>query len=138
MTSSTVWLSPPHVLSPRDNTAASIGHEKQPAALKNASQAAVEIAKITPNDEEVILDDEPCILCSTVLKLVSTKSKELQEIARRALIELESGMNKNPELRKMQDQVNDKAAELESLRHATWKMALALLSKEEGKMNETS
>ncbi|KAK5057631.1 hypothetical protein LTR84_011632 [Exophiala bonariae] len=138
MTSSTVWLSPPPVLAPRDNNVGSIGNEKHTAATKSVDHTAIEITEITPNDEEVILDDEPCVLCSTVLKLVSTKSKELQEIARQALVEFESIMNKNLELRKMQETINVKAAEMESMRHETWKMAHALLSQQDGNMDEKS
>jgi hypothetical protein len=74
-------------------------------------------------------------LCTTVLKLVSTKSKEIQNTARQSLAELESVMNNSPELRKMQKAVTDKIMELKALRYEAWKLTHALLLTEDDKFN---
>jgi len=78
-----------------------------------------------------------CPLCTTVLKLVSTKSKEIQNTARQSLAEFETVMNKSAEMRMMQKAVTDKIMELETLRHETWALTLALLVKENGRFNTT-
>lgn len=104
----------------------SFGHEKP--TLPNTPA-------ITTNGEAVKVQSAQCVLCTTVLKLVSTKSKEIQNTASQSLTELETVMNNSAELKKMQKAVTGKMMELETLKYETWKMTQALLVKENDKFN---
>lgn len=132
VTPSTICLSPPRGLAARDNN----GIDKHLIPSKHGKHTSIEITEIKPNDEEVIFHDVACVLCTTVLKLVSTKSKELQANARHFLLELEATMRQNPELRKVQEAIKEKAIELEGMKQEAWKMAYTLLPKEDSTLEE--
>jgi hypothetical protein len=135
ITAPAVCLSPRRILAPRSNTTAACGNDKHIAFFNHEKPTPSEIPAITTNEEEVKLLAAPCVLCTTVLKLVSTKSKEIQNTARQSLTELESVMNNSLELRKMQKAVTDKIMELEALRYEAWKLTHALLLTEDDKFN---
>lgn len=126
-------LSPRRIPAPRSNITAVGGNDKQMATFNHEKPISSEIPAITTNEEEVKLPGAPCVLCTTVLKLVSTKSKEIQNTARQTLAGLESVMNSSPELTKMQKAVTDKMMELEALRYEAWKLTHTLLPKEDHK-----
>lgn len=135
ITAPAICLSPRRILAPRSNTTTERENDKQVASFNHKKPTPAEIPSTTTNEEEVKLLGASCVLCTTVLKLVSTKSKETQNTARQSLSELESVMNNSPELRKMQKELTDKITELEGLRHEAWKLAHVLLLTNDDKIN---
>ena len=79
---------------------------------------------------EVPVHLAPCKWCTAVLKLVATKSKEIQKKARVEIEELEKQMDGNAELKKMHEEIENKEKEMDALRHGAWKRARRLTDME--------
>ncbi|KEF62357.1 uncharacterized protein A1O9_00329, partial [Exophiala aquamarina CBS 119918] len=135
-TATAICLLPTRILAPRSNTI-ECGNEKRERSFIDVKPSSSRTPAIAANGDEVKPQSAQCLLCTTVLKLVSTKSKELQNTARQSLAELEEAMSNNAEVRKMQKAVMDKMMELETLRRETWKLTHTLLVKENDKLNTT-
>ncbi|KIW87443.1 uncharacterized protein Z519_12079 [Cladophialophora bantiana CBS 173.52] len=82
---------------------------------------------VPPAAGEARLQGEPCKWCTAVLKLVATKSKETQQVARKEIAEVERTMGGDIELRKMHEKIADKARELNAMRHNAWRRATMLM-----------
>ncbi|KIX07191.1 uncharacterized protein Z518_01844 [Rhinocladiella mackenziei CBS 650.93] len=83
---------------------------------------------IVPIDAgEIRPEGIPCLWCSTVLKMVATKSKEIQKEASKTIVHLENKMDGNAELRNIQRKIMDKETELDILRRDAWRRASTLM-----------
>ncbi|EXJ73187.1 uncharacterized protein A1O5_02947 [Cladophialophora psammophila CBS 110553] len=76
---------------------------------------------------EAQLQGEACKWCTAVLRLVATKSKEMQKVARKEIAEVERTMGEDAELRKMHGKIADKEHELNAMRHDAWRKAAMLM-----------
>ncbi|KAJ9611253.1 hypothetical protein H2200_004436 [Cladophialophora chaetospira] len=66
-----------------------------------------------------------CKWCSAVLKLVGTKSKEIQQQAHKEIVELEDKFNANPQGGKFKETIEWLERELTKMRNAAWELRLA-------------
>lgn len=87
---------------------------------------------------EVRLQGAECKWCTAVLRMVATKSKEIQKEARREIAQLEQIMDDDSGLRKMQKAIMEKERELDDLRHDAWRKSRALLDDSKGENDPKS
>ena len=66
-----------------------------------------------------------CQWCTAVLKLVATKSKEIQQQASKEIEELEDKINANPQARKLKEKIEALERELISVCNEAWELRIA-------------
>jgi len=79
---------------------------------------------------ELRMQGAECKWCTAVLKLVATKSKEIQKQARAEIVELEKRMSADLQLSKMHADIANKEKELDALRHRAWQKARSLMERQ--------
>lgn len=69
-----------------------------------------------------------CPWCTLIIKLAATKSKQLQKELRLKIAELETKMDTNHELRRMQQDIMNKAKEMYDMRSKAWNEILSTIA----------
>jgi len=122
LTNSETALSHEHILATRSNIPVErqkFKHMAFPTRQRRSSTDPI----VPIGAGEVRLQGAPCLWCTAVLKMVATKSKEIQKEAHREIVDLEHTMDSNPELRKMRKDITEKEKRLDDLRHDAWRIA---------------
>ncbi|KAK4946075.1 hypothetical protein LTR10_014877 [Elasticomyces elasticus] len=78
---------------------------------------------------EAVREVATCRWCTAVIKLVGTKSKEIQDEARSEVARLEAAMDGDAKLRNLRRELKEKEEQLDILRHNAWKMAASLMDR---------
>ncbi|KIY02712.1 uncharacterized protein Z520_01177 [Fonsecaea multimorphosa CBS 102226] len=102
-------------------------HEMHKQDISTAGNEPLLNDTVAPAAADEVLQGEPCKWCTAVLRLVATKSKEMQKLAREEIAEVERKIGDDAELKKMHEEIADREQELNGMRHDAWRKATVLM-----------
>ncbi|KAI1609094.1 hypothetical protein EDD37DRAFT_612395 [Exophiala viscosa] len=122
--------SPEHVFTTRSRNALETEQHEENKLNVRLGRSSTEGTMVAFVTSEVVCEVAKCRWCTAVIKLVATKSKEIQNEARLEVARLEAAMDSDAKLRNLHRDMRDKEEQLDILRHNAWKMATRLMDEE--------
>ena len=117
-----------HILKTQTNRPMDMESPKHKASAVPQERSSTETTVVPSDADDNESQRSSCSWCTTVLKLVSTRFKEVQGEARNSLYELEAMMKTSPEWLDVQNEIKLKNQELAEMKQHAWNMSQALVN----------
>lgn len=118
---------PDHVLMACSSNVTKLGQDKDNDTSRRRRRSSTQDTIVPIVAGKAECEGATCRWCTAVVKLVGTKSKEIQNEARWEVARLEEAMDADAKLRDLHREMMDKEEQLDILRHCAWKRANFLL-----------